>query len=100
MRPAVACIGSKKGSLSLPHCARPVLLCGALGGGSLAAMAYCCTVHVLRVSRHMPERGGVHSRRLLGEIGGAVTFYWRRAAGGPWTVTACWCQVAWEEGRR
>jgi len=104
VRPAAACIGSKQGSLSLPHCAP--------AGGSPAAMAYFRRVRVLGVPHYAarapsappwPSGSTATARRgaaAVGEIGGAMTFDWRRAAGRPWTVAACWCQVVWQEGRR
>ena len=98
------------------RCARGVLLGrwqpgrhGVLSQGARArSAALCracseCSSMAVGKHGHMPERSDVHARRgaaAVGEIGGAMTFDWRRAAGRPWTVAACWCQVVWQEGRR
>ena len=114
VRPAVSCIGSKQGSLSLPHCApaggrwqpgRHGVLSQGARARSAALCRACSECSAMAVGKHghMPERSDVHARRgaaAVGEIGVAMTFDWRRAAGRPWTVAACWCQVVWQEGRR
>ena len=113
VRPAVSCIGSKQG-ISLPHCApaggrwqpgRHGVLSQGARARSAALCRACSECSAMAVGKHghMPERSDVHARRgaaAVGEIGCAVMFDWRRAAGRPWTVAACWCQVVWQEGRR